>query len=72
MAETSLAKEKMKIVLLEGVHSSAVEALKSDGYTNIDCHEKALPEAKLIEAVRDSYMVGIRSATQLTEALRRR
>ena len=69
MPETSLAKEKMKIVLLEGVHSSAVEALKSDGYTNIEYHEKALPEAKLIAAVRDSYMVGIRSASQLTEAV---
>ena len=69
MPETSLAKEKMKIVLLEGVHSSAVEALKTDGYTNIEHHEKALPEAKLITAVRDSYMVGIRSASQLTEAV---
>ncbi len=69
MPETSLAKEKMKILLLEGVHSSAVEALKADGYTNIDYHEKALPEAQLIAAVRDSYMVGIRSATQLTKAV---
>ena len=69
MPETSLAKEKMKILLLEGVHSSAVEALKADGYTNIDYLEKALPEPQLIAAVRDSYMVGIRSATQLTKAV---
>jgi D-3-phosphoglycerate dehydrogenase len=69
MPETSLAKTKVKIVLLEGVHSSAVEAFKTDGYTNIDFREKALPEAQLIAAVRDSYMVGIRSATQLTKAV---
>ena len=69
MPETSLSKEKMKIVLLEGVHSSAVDAFKSDGYSNIEFHEKALPEAQLVEAVRDAYLVGIRSATQLTKAL---
>ena len=69
MPETSLAKDRMKIVLLEGVHSSAAEALAADGYTNIEYYEKALPEPKLIEAVRDAFMVGIRSATQLTEAV---
>ena len=69
MAETSLAKEKMKIVLLEGVHSSAVQALKDDGYTTIECHDRALPEPELIAAVRDCYMVGIRSATQLTRTV---
>jgi D-3-phosphoglycerate dehydrogenase len=51
------------------VHSSAREALRSDGYTNIDYHEKALPVAKLIAAVRDTFMVGIRSATQANEAV---
>jgi len=66
MLETSLAKEKVKIVMLEGVHSSAIEAFRADGYTNIEVHEKALPEAQLVVAVRDSYLVGIRSATQLT------
>lgn len=69
MPETSFAKEKMKVVLLEGVHSSAVDALKADGYTNIESHEKALTEPKLIAAVRDCHLVGIRSATQLTKAV---
>lgn len=64
--ETSLAKNKMKIVLLEGVHQSAVDAFRSDGYTEIEYHEKSLPEAQVITAVRDAYVVGIRSATQLT------
>ena len=66
MAETSFSKDKMKVVLLEGVHASAVDAFASDGYTNIELHQKALPEPQLIEAVRDAYFVGIRSATQLT------
>lgn len=64
--ETSLAKNKMKIVLLEGIHASAVDAFRGDGYTEIEYHEKSLPEPQLIEAVRDAYVVGIRSSTQLT------
>jgi D-3-phosphoglycerate dehydrogenase / 2-oxoglutarate reductase len=64
--DTSFAKDKMKIVLLEGIHSSAVEAFKSDGYTNVEYHEKSLPEPQLVEAIRDAYLVGIRSATYLT------
>jgi D-3-phosphoglycerate dehydrogenase len=67
--ETSLTKNKMKIVLLEGVHASAVDAFRTDGYTEIEYHEKSLPEPRLIEAVREAYVVGIRSATQLTRGV---
>src|SRR5258706_947439 len=66
MTETSFAKNKMEIVLLEGIHSSAVEAFKTDGYTGVEYFEKSMPEAQLIEAVRGAHLVGIRSATQLT------
>ena len=65
MTKTSLDKSKIKILLLEGVHASAVEAFQADGYTNIESHTKALPEPKLVEAISDAYLVGIRSATQL-------
>jgi len=67
MPETSFSKDKLKIVLLEGVHSSAVDTFRADGYSNIDIHQKSLPERQLIEAIRDAYIVGIRSATQLTQ-----
>jgi len=66
MTQTSLHKEKIKILLLEGVHSSAVAAFRRDGYTNIEEHPKSLPEAQLDAAIRDAYIIGIRSATQLT------
>jgi D-3-phosphoglycerate dehydrogenase len=69
MPETSFSKDKMKIVLLEGVHSSAIDAFRSDGYSNIGIHQKALPEPQLIDAVRDAYIIGIRSATQLTRSV---
>jgi hypothetical protein len=36
MSKTSLDKSKIKILLLEGVHASAVEAFRADGYTNIE------------------------------------
>ena len=66
MQPNSLDKSKIKILLLEGVHPTAVEALKKDGYHEIDYRPKSLPEPQLVEALRDAYFVGIRSATQLT------
>ncbi|HWY49125.1 MAG TPA: hypothetical protein VNX70_17190 [Bryobacteraceae bacterium] len=37
MAQASLDKRKIKILLVEGVHSSAVEALRRDGFcTDLD------------------------------------
>src|SRR5487761_2523802 len=66
MQTTSLDKGKIKILLLEGVHPTAVEAFKKDGYSHIEYHPKSLPKPDLIEALSDAYFIGIRSATQLT------
>src|SRR5438552_1438073 len=66
MTKTSLDKSKIKILLLEGVHQSAVEAFEGDGYTNIEYHPKSLPESQLVKSIGDAYFVGIRSATRLT------
>jgi D-3-phosphoglycerate dehydrogenase len=62
----SLNKDKIKIVLLEGVHQSAVETLKNEGYQNIHFYTTALPEDELIEILADAHFVGIRSRTQIT------
>ncbi|KAA1190645.1 phosphoglycerate dehydrogenase [Pseudohalioglobus sediminis] len=67
MALQSLPKDKIKFLLLEGVHPSAVEALQRDGYTNIELHKKALPPEELKQAIAGAHFVGIRSRTQLTE-----
>jgi D-3-phosphoglycerate dehydrogenase len=67
MSKTSLDKSKIKFLLLEGVHHSAVDTLKSAGYSNIEYISKALPEAELKEKIADAHFVGIRSRTQLTE-----
>ncbi|SFC75614.1 phosphoglycerate dehydrogenase [Pseudoalteromonas denitrificans] len=66
MNKISLAKEKIKILLLEGLHQSAVETLKRNGYTNIEYVKTSLPEAELIEKVKDVHFIGIRSRTHLT------
>lgn len=66
MSKTSLDKSKIKILLLEGIHASAVETFQADGYSVIEAYPKALPEARLLEVVSDAYVIGIRSATQLT------
>jgi D-3-phosphoglycerate dehydrogenase len=63
---TSLEKSKIKILLLEGVHQSAVDTLNAQGYNSIEYVTGSLPEEELIEKVRDVHFIGIRSRTQLT------
>lgn len=63
----SVPKEKLKFVLLEGIHPSAVEALQHDGYTQVATSPKALAGEPLIETIRDAHFLGIRSRTLLTE-----
>lgn len=65
-AKISLDKSKIKFLLLEGVHQSAVETLNAAGYTNIEYHKTALAEEELIESIKDAHFVGIRSRSQLT------
>lgn len=65
--KTSFPKQDIKVLLLEGVSRSAVEAFQRAGYSQIEYHEKALPEADLKARVADAHIVGIRSRTHLTE-----
>ena len=63
----SLQKDKIKILLLEGVHQSALETLKSNGYSNIEYLKTSLPEEELIEKIADVHFVGIRSRSQIND-----
>ena len=67
MAKVSLEKDKIKILLLEGVHPSAIEVLQQAGYSNIEYHKGSLSGDELLSAIADAHFVGIRSRTQLTE-----
>ncbi|NVK54765.1 MAG: phosphoglycerate dehydrogenase [Alteromonadaceae bacterium] len=67
MSKFSLSKDKIKILLLEGVHNSALETLQSNGYTNIEYLKTSLPEDELIEKIKDVHFVGLRSRTHISE-----
>ncbi|MBZ0333053.1 phosphoglycerate dehydrogenase [Marinobacter sp. AL4B] len=67
MSNTSLEKSKIRILLLEGVHQSAIDTLNAAGYTNIEYLTHSLAEEELVEKIADAHFVGIRSRTQLTE-----
>ncbi|NMH59174.1 phosphoglycerate dehydrogenase [Alteromonas ponticola] len=69
MSKVSLPKDKIKILLLEGVHHSAVETFENNGYSNIEYLKTSLPEAELIDKVQDVHFIGLRSRTQITEAV---
>jgi D-3-phosphoglycerate dehydrogenase len=65
----SLAKEKINILLLEGIHPSAEAYFREQGYSNITSHTGALSPSALKAALQDCHFIGIRSRTQLTAEL---
>ena len=67
MSATSLDKDKIKFLLLEGIHPSAVAALEAAGYRNVVRYPGALSGDELLVAVADAHFLGIRSRSQLTE-----
>ncbi|MDR0227398.1 MAG: phosphoglycerate dehydrogenase [Burkholderiaceae bacterium] len=66
MSKTSLDKSKIKFLLLEGIHPSALEVLRNAGYTNVEALTGALEGEELKRKIADVHFVGIRSRTQLT------
>ncbi|NMM09891.1 MAG: phosphoglycerate dehydrogenase [Polaromonas sp.] len=66
MIKTSIDKNKIKFLLLEGIHPSAVAVLKAAGYTHIESFSGALSDDELKVKISDVHFVGIRSRTQLT------
>ena len=68
MSETSFPKSEIKVLLLEGVHPVAAQAFAAEGFA-VETIKGALPEAELIERVRDIHVLGIRSKTQVTPAV---
>ena len=68
-AQLSLAKDKIKVLLLEGIHDSAVELFTAAGYSNVTRLTKALDGEALKEALHGVHIVGIRSRTKLTEEI---
>ena len=66
LLKTSTNKNKIKFLLLEGIHPSALKVLHAAGYTNIESLTGALEGDELLSKIADAHFVGIRSRTQLT------
>ncbi len=64
----SLPKDKIRVLLLEGINDSAVALLEAAGYVTVTRLAKALDPADLHQALKGVHILGIRSRTQLDEA----
>jgi D-3-phosphoglycerate dehydrogenase len=62
----SLTKDKIKVLLLEGIHPSATEIFQENGYTNIEQFPSTIDVSKLSRKIQDTFMLGIRSRTEVT------
>lgn len=62
----SLAKDKIRFLLLEGIHDRAVEVLRESGYNNIERYDESLPSDELASAVADVHFLGLRSRSRIT------
>ena len=64
----SLPKDRIRVLLLEGINDSAVGLMRAAGYTNLVRLPKALDRDALHEALKGIHILGIRSRTQLDAA----
>src|SRR5688572_18500952 len=64
----SLPKDRIRILLLEGINDSAVQLILNAGYTSVTRLTKALDGAELAEALKGVHILGIRSRTQMDKA----
>jgi D-3-phosphoglycerate dehydrogenase / 2-oxoglutarate reductase len=62
----SLPKQKIRVLLLEGVNDSALRLFEANGYSEVERLPKALGTADLKAALSGVHMLGIRSRTRLT------
>lgn len=63
----SLPKDRIRILLLEGIAPTAVELFHGAEYRTIGREKRALEGAALIEAVKGVHILGIRSRTEISE-----
>ena len=67
-AKSSFPKDKIKVLLLENVSPTAHEIFGAEGF-QVEALKKALPAAELATRVADVHILGIRSKTQVREAV---
>lgn len=62
----SFPKNKIKVLLLEGIHPDAAAKLKEEGYP-VELLSGSLEENELAEKIKDIFILGIRSRTKITQ-----
>ena len=70
--QTSYPKDKLKVLLLENIHPSAIRILRDQGYSDIESITGSLSEQELLDKIGKVHILGIRSKTQLTEQILRK
>lgn len=61
----SYPKNRIKVLLLENIHTDAYKLFSEEGYT-VEVIASALEEDELIEKIKDVSIIGIRSKTTIT------
>ncbi len=61
----SYPKNKIKVLLVEGIHPDAAAMMEAEGFT-VELIATGLDEDELIEKIKDVAILGIRSKTQVT------
>jgi len=64
--ELSYPKNRIKVLLAEGIHQDAADKMREEGYT-VELIATGLDEDELIDKVKDISILGIRSKTQITK-----
>lgn len=67
--QLSLPRDRISVLLLEGISQTAVDYFSSSGYTNLILLPKALDDRDLRSHIADAHIIGIRSRTQLTDEI---
>ncbi len=62
----SYPKNRIKVLLLENVHTAAFENLSEDGFS-VELVTHSLPEEELIEKIKGVHVLGIRSKTHVSQ-----
>ena len=62
----SFPKNKIKVLLVEGIHQAAADKMREEGFT-VELIAAGLDEEELIEKVKDVSILGLRSKTQITK-----
>lgn len=69
MANTSFPKNKIKILLLEGVHPAAVNMFKQAGYDEPEIIKTAIDQQTFERKISGVHLLGIRSKSQVNKII---